>query len=432
MKATIERVAATLETALGSGSVTAGASTLVSYTVDGKSPAILCAPKDQDEVSAALRLCAEAGAGVIPWGGGTAMRLGNIPRQADIVLELKQLNKLIEHDDANLTATAQAGITVAGLQRVLGQRSQFLPVEPPRPDSATIGGTAAANINGARRMLYGGVRDLVIGMKMVLADGRQIKAGGKVVKNVAGYDMCKLFVGSLGTLGVITEVTFKMAPIPESAATLVAAGPLSGGLRLVDPLTQSALLPAALAVVGADAAGVDSGTPAVAVWVEGFEEAVARHLREIQELAGRMELRAEVLRGEAHRIFWERIRDFGSGGESLLYRVTVPLASLADVVEKIDRRNRSEAAARFVAHAGSGTIWIASAADPAGAAWFSRLTALAEEHGGHAVMVAAPPEFKQGVDVWGAPPEGLSIMRELKRQFDPTAILNPGRFIAGL
>lgn len=432
MKATIEQLAATLETALGSGSVTADASALAPYNVDGKSPAILCAPKDQDEVSAALRLCAELEAAVIPWGGGTAMRLGNIPRQADVILELRRLNKLIEHDDANLTASAQAGMKVADLQQILGQQRQFLPVEPPRPDLATIGGTAAANINGPRRMLYGGVRDLVIGMKVVLADGQQIKAGGKVVKNVAGYDMCKLFVGSLGTLGVITEVTFKMAPIPESAATLVATGSLSQDLRLVDQLMQSTLLPAAVAVVSADATDVDSGTPAVAVWAEGFEEAVARHLRQAQELAGRIDLRAEVLRGETHRIFWQRIRDFGAGGESLVYRVTVPVASLAEVVETIDRWSRSEAAARFVAHADSGTVWIASAADPAAAAWFPRLTALAKEHGGHAVMVAAPPELKRAIDVWGAPPESLSLMREIKRQFDPHAILNPGRFIAGL
>ena len=432
MKATIEQLAATLEQALGSGSVTADASALASYNVDGKSPAILCSPKDQDEVSAALRLCAEARAGVIPWGGGTSIRLGNIPRQADVILELKRLNKLIEHDDANLTASAQAGIKVAELQQILGQRRQFLPVEPPRPDLATIGGTAAANINGARRMLYGGVRDLVIGMKVVLADGQQIKAGGKVVKNVAGYDMCKLFVGSLGTLGVITEATFKMAPIPESAATLVATGPLSQGLQLVDQLMQSTLLPAAVAVVSAEATGVNSGRPAVAVWAEGFEEAVARHLREIQELAARMELRAEVLREETHRIFWEQIRDFGSSGENLVYRVTVPAASLAEVVETIDRWSRSEGAARFVAHAGSGTVWIESGADPAGAAWFPRLTALAKERRGHAVMVAAPPELKQGVDVWADPPESLSLMREIKRQFDPNTVLNPGRFIAAL
>lgn len=432
MKATVEQLGARLEAALGREAVTSDAAVLASYKVDGRAPSLLCAPKDQSEASAALRLCAESEAAVIPWGGGTAMRLGNIPRRADVVLELKRLNKLLEHDDANLTATAQAGIQVAELQRLLAQRNQFLPLEPPHPDRATIGGTVAANITGPRRMLYGAARDLVIGMKMVLADGRQIKAGGKVVKNVAGYDMCKLFVGSLGTLGILAEATFKMAPIPESSATLVACGSLAQGLRLIDQLMQSTLLPAALALLSADAAGNDSGTPAVAARMEGFEEAVARHVRDVQEMAGRLGLKADLLRGAAHDSLWGRLCDFGSDAQNVLYRVTVPIASLTEAIEKIDRWRRSEGQARFVAQAGTGTVWIAVEAAPSGAAWFPRLIALAKEQRGHAVMAAAPPELKQGIDVWGDSPEGLFLMREIKQQFDPHNILNPGRFVAGL
>jgi glycolate oxidase FAD binding subunit len=432
MKATVEQFAGRLEAALGKEAVTTDAATLASYKVDGRSASLLCAPKDPTEMSAALRLCAESEAAVIPWGGGTAMALGNIPRQADVILELKRLNKLLEHDDANLTATAQAGIQVAELQRLLAQRGQFLPLEPPHPDRATIGGTIAANINGPRRMLYGAARDLVIGIKVILADGRRIKAGGKVVKNVAGYDMCKLFVGSLGTLGVITEATFKMAPIPESSATLVAYGPLAQGLQLMDQLMQSTLLPAALALVSADATAIDSGTPAVAVRMEGFDEAVARHVRDAQEIAARLGLRAELFQGSAHDSLWERLRDFAGSAQNLLYRVTVPIASLPEVIEKIDSWSRSEGAARYVAHPGTGTVWLAVEAAPSGAAWFPRLAALAKEQRGHAVMAAAPPELKRGIDVWGSAPESLLLMREIKQQFDPHSLLNPGRFVAAL
>ena len=435
MKGKVEQLAARLESALGTGAVKSGSPIPASYNVDGKIPSILLTPHNPEQIGTALRLCAEAEASVIPRGGGTAMGLGNIPLQADVILGLERLDGLVEHDDANLTATAQAGITVAAMEKILAQQNQFLAVEPPKPHLATIGGAVAANINGARRMFHGGVRDLVIGMKMALADGRQIKAGGKVVKNVAGYDMCKLFVGSLGTLGVITEVTFKLAPIPESAATLVASGPLAQGLRLANEISQSTLLPSALAILSADvskAADLSFPMPAVAVRAEGFNEAVARHLRETQDLAGRIGLRAEILRDGSHELLWDQVRDFAADGDNVLYRVTVPPASLAEVAVKIEQWSASGRPVRFIAHAGSGVVWVSLEADPSAAAWFGKLSTLAEEHKGHVVMAAAPPALKEGVDVWGPSPQSLAIMREIKQQFDPQRILSPGRFIARL
>jgi len=435
MKLSSEALSAKLESELDAGSVKADPRSLASYTVDGKVPSLLCFPPSPVELASVLHICAEAEASVIPWGGGTAMGLGNIPRQMDVVIGLERLDKIIEHDDANLTATVQAGLKVATLQKILAQRHQFLATDPSNPGLATIGGTVAANINGPRRMAYGGMRDLVIGMKMVLANGQQIKAGGKVVKNVAGYDMCKLFVGSLGTLGVITEVTFKLAPISESAATLLAFGPLSECLRLVDELSQSTLLPAAIAILSSDLSKATSTAPempAVAVWTEGFEEAVARHLREVQELAGRIGLTAEILQGETHQRLWEHVRDFGANGKNIVYRMTIPPASVAEVVEKIDKGITAECPARYIAHAGCGAVWCSLDAVPSNAEWFSTLSVLAQEQRGHVVMVAAPPAFKEGIDVWGSPPPSLAIMREIKHQFDPQGILNPGRFIARL
>jgi len=244
-----DRLANRLEGALESA-VQRDLATLRAHAVDGLVPHIRCAPEDTSQLSAALRICGESGAAVIPWGGGTAMHWGNPPTHADVVVSLEHLNRLVEHDDANLTATVQAGMCVAPLQDLLAARRQFLAIDPPDPRHATIGGTVAANINGPRRLAYGGVRDLVIGMKMVLASGEQIKAGGKVVKNVAGYDMCKLFVGSLGTLGIITEVTFKMAPLPETFGTIMARGSLAQAAQLIDALLASTLTPAAVTVVG--------------------------------------------------------------------------------------------------------------------------------------------------------------------------------------
>ena len=166
------------------------------------------------------------------------MVIGNPPTRLDVVVDLSRMNRVIEHDDANLTATVEAGISINRLQQVIAERNQFLPFDPPCALRASVGGTVAANLNGPRRSFYGNVRDLVIGMRVALATGEHIKAGGKVVKNVAGYDMCKLFVGSFGTLGIITEITVRMAPLPEASATLLASGSLLQILELERDLSH--------------------------------------------------------------------------------------------------------------------------------------------------------------------------------------------------
>src|SRR5213593_268250 len=362
---------------------------LRAHAVDGLVPQIRCAPKDTDELCAILRVCDASGAAVMPWGGGTAMHWGNPPSRADVVISLEQLNRLVEHDDANLTATVQAGMRVAALQELLGGRHQCLAIDPPDPQHSTIGGTAAANINGPRRMAYGGVRDLVIGMKMVLASGEPIKAGGKVVKNVAGYDMCKLFVGSLGTLGIITEVTLRTAPVAETAATVIASGTLAQAERLSEELSRSALLPAGvfLSNDGAD------GQWQLAIWCEGFEETVARHLRDLDDIAARIGMNTTILRAESHNEFWRKLRDFPLQPDCLVYRVTLPRAKIFDFARLV----QNWAGVKLISDIAVGVVWLALPARKSGLEHFSELIELAHQQHGHAVIFAAPAELKQGV-----------------------------------
>ncbi len=404
-----------------------------SHAVDGLVPHLVCHPANADQVATVLRICGEGQAAVAPWGGGTAMSLGNIPTAVDVVLVLDRLGALIEHDASNLTATVQAGMTLAALQDHLRRRRQFLPLDPPHPERATIGGTIAANLSGPRRMVYGGVRDVLIGMKMVLATGEQVKGGGKVVKNVAGYDMCKLVVGALGTLGVITEATFKMAPSPERAATIVARGTTEQALHLADRLFASTLQPTAVTLLGPDAAAAAGlgRSGALAVGVEGFAEVVDRHLRDVTAMAASLGLLFEVCAGPDHDTLWAALRDFPSPGDGqAVFRLTVPIASIPDAVAEVSRVGDG-AVFPFIAHTASGTMWVRI--DPARAGVvFPGFLAVARRLGGHAVMTAAPVEAKRGVDVWGPPSGALPIMREIKRQFDPHRVLNPGRFVAFL
>jgi glycolate oxidase FAD binding subunit len=209
--------------------------------------------------------------------------------------------------------------------------------------------------------------------------------------------MCKLFVGSLGTLGVITEVTWKMAPLPETAATILAMGPLAQTQQLAGDVLASTLLPAGLALLSSSVvedAAIGAGRPALAVWAEGFEESVARHLRDVRTMAERHELSAEVLPEEAHRRVWASVREFGAADTSrVVYRVTVPPASVAAVVTAVDRWTH-ERAARYLSHPGTGTVWVSLDADPSSRPWFPNVISLAHEHGGHATMMAAPPAVK--------------------------------------
>jgi glycolate oxidase FAD binding subunit len=195
------------------------------YEVDGLRPAAVAQPGDADEVAAVLRLASTRGWAVVPRGGGTMIDLGNPPARLDLVLDLTGMNRLIEHRPRDLTVTVEAGMSVAALQEELAKHGQMLALDPPLAQRATVGGVLAANAWGPRRQRYGTARDLLIGSRAVLADGTRVRSGGKVVKNVAGYDLNKLFIGSTGTLAVLVEATFKLAPIPATFGMIVAAFP---------------------------------------------------------------------------------------------------------------------------------------------------------------------------------------------------------------
>ena len=435
MKFSADRLAQWLEAELGTGTVIGDAVSLAARRVDGKEPALLIFPASVEQVSAALRACCEAEATVAPWGGGTAMGIGNPPRQIDVVVGLERLNQLVEHDQANLTATIQSGHRLAHLQEILKRQNQFLPFDPAAPARATIGGVVASNSNGPRRSYYGSVRDLVIGIKAVLASGEEIKAGGKVVKNVAGYDMCKLFVGSLGTLGIITEATLRTAPIPETAATVLATGTLPLAWQLADELSGSSLLPSAVFLLSPAASRADDRGQSgwrVAVWCEGFEKSVARHLHEAQHTATRTGLGTEILQANDHRGFWDEVRDFPLQADRLIYRVTVPRASVAAVIQAVHNFSTAGFRPEILSDLLMGAVWISLAPTDEAVKWFTKLCTGIREYRGHATLFAAPPELKQGVDIWGPAPPGFSLMREIKRQFDPKNLLNPGRFVGGI
>jgi len=364
-----------------------GAEAVVATTDQG----LTLRPPSEDAVAAAVRLCREAHTPLTPVGGGTQMEVGGPPAGDSLRLSLSRLNALVEHDDANLTITAQAGMTAAGLQAALAQSRQFAVIDTPRPDRATLGGLAATNLNGYRRTAYRSIRDLVIGMRLVTGTGEIVKAGGKVVKNVAGYDMCKLFVGSLGTLGVITQMTARVEPLPEAEATLVLSfqGDTGDGahdaLEAAVRVAGSHLLPTAVALVNTAAALRVTGEPRAAALVrlEGFSAVMERQERDVRAVGS-----GETRRVEApeHASMWGRLLALGWDGPGGLIRMTMPRSALPAAWRALDPIvGVGEMAADLL----SGTIWVAAQPEafPGVAAI---IASLVEDAGGHLLIVRMP------------------------------------------
>lgn len=422
-------IIAELESLLGPGAVLPP-ERAAQFAVDGAVPRAAVAPATAEEAAELLRYAGRRGLAVIPWGAGTLMALGNLPRRYDIALSLARLDRVLEHEPADLTVTCQAGIPLSRLQERLAAAGQMVPLEAPWGGEATVGGILAAGASGPRRHAYGHPRDFTIGLRVVAADGRITRAGGRVVKNVAGYDLCKLYIGSLGTLGVIVEATFKVAPLPRAEASLALAfdGP-APACALAAEAHRRGLTLRSLQLLSPQAAA-DAGGPAdrwlLLLDLAGSPPAVERSRREIQGLAPAQAARPLE---RAARLD-QRAGELLSPGEcALLCRAGVLPSRLPAL---LDRLQRLEGPPRLLALPTVGAVRVGwpRPAEPEGLV--ERLRRGAAELGGVLVVEACSPELKGGIDVFGPPPPAFDLMRRVKEQFDPGGVLSPGRFLGRL
>lgn len=423
---------------------------LDAYRVDGGTPWAVVFPGDVGQVAALLTLAQREELAVIPWGGGTMMGMGYPPERLDIVLCLQRLNRVLEHEPADLTATAQAGITMAALQNQLGNRGQWWPVEPPLAEQATLGGVLAANASGPKRLLYGTARDLLIGIKVVQADGVIAKAGGKVTKNVTGYDMMKLYIGSLGTLAVIVEATLKLRPLPQlqhvawstfpsaeaadnAARRLLTGGLLPNALELLNPPLTRRLCEACEPTPGAEGWSLVVG-------VDGSEPAVVRQLRDIESLArgeGATAWHTQADDGRLWRAIQRRFRGRGSEREGrLIVRVGTLRTRVTSIMRHLtELETRLGAPVELTGRFGNGLVYGNITLNGTAEQSAHVAQALAEMRGqlapqrGYVVVESASPSFKARFDSWGDVGPQAQVMAALKHEFDPRRVLNPGRFV---
>ncbi|REE99276.1 FAD-binding oxidoreductase [Thermomonospora umbrina] len=373
----------------------------------GVAPSFVAAPRTVAEAAGVLRAAADLGLAVVPRGNETRLDWGGPPTRCDLLLDTGGLDRVIEHAAGDLVVKVEAGLSMERLAEVLGRHGQRLALDVPLPGS-TVGGTLAAGAGGPSRLLYGSARDLLIGVTMVRADGAIAKAGGKVVKNVAGYDLGKLLTGSFGTLGVIVEAAFRLHPLPEARVHVTrACDDVEEAHAAVQRVLHSLHVPAAIEIDGGD------GRWTVGVLLEGVPQGTAARAEAVATLLGPS---AEV--ADAPPPWWGA---YPSG--NTLIEVTAPPTALPRLAATA--RN---GVVRGSAGLGSWHVGF-DAAEPAPVA--DLLAALRREVPGTAVVRYAPEAVRQEIDLWGPVP-ALALMRRLKDQFDPGHRLSPGRFVGGI
>ncbi|MEV1239815.1 FAD-binding oxidoreductase [Nonomuraea sp. NPDC049750] len=376
--------------------------------VGGVRAGVVALPESVEEISAVLRACAEAGLAVVPVGGGTKLHWGHPPERCDVLLDLCCLNEVVEHAAGDLVVKTQAGVTMDALADALAEQGQELALDVPFAEGATVGGTLAAATAGPRAFRYGTARDLLIGITVVLPDGTVAKSGGRVVKNVAGYDLGKLFTGSYGTLGVIAEATFRLHPLPADRRYVVT----ELAQRHVQEVT------AMLAAAQAEPSAVELDWPGgdapitLAVLVEG--SAAGQRAEALREAIG-----AGAVTDEAPA-WWGLVSD-----DELLIELRFPPARTSDVLAEVRDTGLSLRGSPV-----AGRVWLQPTAEPPAdfAGVVSGLRERLTPLGGRVTVLAAPYE---GVDRWG-PVSALPLMRRVKERFDPERRMSPGRFIGGI
>jgi glycolate oxidase FAD binding subunit len=412
--------------------------------VDGVRPAAVVQPADIDETAAVLRFSSERGLAVTPRGGGTMLDLGSPPERLDLVLDLGHLDRIVEHQPQDLTVTVEAGVLLGDLQSALGRHAQMLAIDPPCAERATVGGVLATNGHGPRRQRYGTARDLLIGSRVLLSDGTPVRAGGKVVKNVAGYDLNKLWIGSAGTLAVIVEATFKLTPVPAEIGMLVAAfGSLDEAHAAALEVARGRLQPLTLDLISPPVAGRlthesraerSDDTWLLAAELGGDHPTVERATRELTSMAmAGGSTGVTALEAPARERLMQRLRDFGRSAEdpaSWILRMTVLPSETAEAIRAV-QSEAGDPQPSIIARAGSGVVYIYwdEVEDGRGVTMVRRVRELIAHLDGSAVVERAPARVKSNLDIWGLQGPDLDLMQRVKAAYDPAGVLSPGRVV---
>ena len=410
------------------------------YTVDGILPKLVVVPGNISEMQDVLRIASERNVSVIPAGSGSKLSIGNVVPEIDIVVSTRRLKKVVEYEPADLTVTVESGIRLSDLQKELAVHRQYLPLNPPYADTCTIGGIVATNSSGPLRLQHGTARNLVLGLHVMLANGTVVKSGGKVVKNVAGYDLNKLYIGSYGTLGIITEVSLKLSPLPSHETILIAQSDtiekaIHNGLSIVrSQVGPSYVILMTEYVIN----GLSKQLPTLMVGFGGEAETVSWQLGFTQSLMEQNGAKSvHVIKAETQDRLRHEIQEYSAAAKvsnHIIIKVNLKRTDMSKFAEEVH-----ELTSDIMFNLGNGVAYlrlpVTNGDDFARddfksiAGSITKLRQQVMGMKGNLTIESAPPELKQHLDIWGPIGSTLDLMKHIKTKFDSKNILNARRFV---
>lgn len=402
--------------------------TQISQAVESKTPIYLLFPQTIEALAEIVKQAAQQQWRMLICGNGSKLNWGKITQDIQLVISLQKCDRLIEHAVGDLTVTVSAGMKLRDLQAKLRSHNQFLPLDP-RDGDATLGGIVATADTGSWRQRYGGVRDLLLGISFVRADGEIAKAGGRVVKNVAGYDLMKLFTGSYGTLAIITQLTFRTYPLIATSQTLLVTGKAEQIAQASQTIRNSGLTPVAMDLLSTEVVkglNLDADTGLIIRW-QTIPESITQQIQQVQAIAKQLNLTTSNFQDQAETDLWQSCANLTSIPNSdtavickigIAPTATVNFLQLKQVIDH-------NVAVRVHAYSGIGQLHLASADGKI----IEQMRSHCQQNHGFLTLLDAPKILKQQLDIWGYSGNALATMQAIKNQFDPQNVLNPNRFI---
>lgn len=393
-------------------------------------PSYLVYPHNTESLADIVNFAHQNRTPVLICGSGSKLNWGGLVKDPQLVISTQRLNQIIEHAVGDLTVTVEAGVNLADLQNMLKQVNQFLPINPAYPESATIGGIVATADAGSWRQRYGGVRDMLLGLSFIRADGKIAKAGGRVVKNVAGYDLMKLFTGSYGTLGIISQVTFRVYPLSEASQTIILTGEENAIAKATQALLNSALTPTAAAVVSSSVINrleIGKGMGLI-VRFQSILESIKEQSIQIESVGQQLGLETTVYRDQEEEHLWQQLQEtilIPDTSLPITCKIGVMPNTIVKFLSQLDELTYNQGLGMVNISSGLGKLYLSSeeALDQ-----LKKLRSLSQEYRGFLTILDAPLSIKQKLEPWGYTGNALEIMCQLKHKFDPENILNPGKF----
>jgi glycolate oxidase FAD binding subunit len=407
----------------------------VAQSVSSTAPSCIVYPHTQAELAAVLTCANDNNWRVLPYGSGSKLSWGGLVKDVQVLVSTERLNQVIQHAIGDLTITVEAGTKFADIQKTLAQVGQFLALDPTAPESATIGGIVATADTNSLRQRYGSVRDQLLGISFIRADGQIAKAGGRVVKNVAGYDLMKLFTGSYGTLGAIAQVTFRVYPLPKASGTVVLTGEAEAIAKATAILRASALTPTKADLLSTQLVtnlGIGEGLGLVTCF-QSLSESVKEQSTRLVEVGQKLGLQSAIYSAQDAADLWQKLpaqMHNSTIDQTVTCKIGVLPSAAVATLNQLDSVAPQQGLGLI--HAGSGLGLLRFDSPTIKINTILKMRTHCQTHGGFLTVLEAPVTFKQQLDVWGYRGNALDLIRRIKQQFDPKNILSPHRFVSGI